>query len=175
MRRWSLETLVAVTIFLGISLWQERNLLPTQEAAPMFALSPLRLSLSDAVVSSGVTFSQFALPPKRSIYSKNQRSLIYFFAPWCSICKFSMGNLAHLEGDLPVTAVALDYSNKQAVSDFVTGLGIDVPVLLGNAEVAHAYKIKAFPTYYIINAEGKIEMSSMGYSTELGLIIRASL
>ncbi|WP_293267214.1 hypothetical protein [Neptunomonas sp.] len=69
----------------------------------------------------------------------------------------------------------LYYSDEQAVSDFVTGLDIDVPVLLGNSAVARAYKIKAFPTYYIINAEGKIEMSSIGYSTELGLKIRASL
>ncbi|MGY8870098.1 MAG: TlpA disulfide reductase family protein [Pseudomonadales bacterium] len=166
---------MAVAIFFGISLWQERNLLPIQEAAPMFELSPLHLSLTDPVAVSDLEFSQLAVLPTRSIYYQNQRSLIYFFAPWCSICKFSMGNLAHLEGKLPVVAVALDYSDEQAVSDFVTGLDINVPVLLGSSEVAQAYKIKAFPTYYIINAEGKIEMSSMGYSTELGLKIRASL
>lgn len=166
---------MAVAIFFGISLWQERNLLPIQEAAPMFELLPLQLSLTDAIVPSDLAFSQLEVLPTRSIYSQNQRSLIYFFAPWCSICKLSMGNLAYLEGKLPVVAVALDYSDEQAVLDFVAGLDINVPVLLGNSAVAQAYKIKAFPTYYIINAEGKIEMSSMGYSTELGLQIRASL
>ena len=162
---------MAVAIFFGISLWQERDLLATQEAAPMFELLPLHSSFTDDVDTS----SPLAALPTRSIYLQGQRSLVYFFAPWCSICKFSMGNLAQLEGKLPVVAVALDYSDEQEVLDFVIGLNIDIPVLLGGSAVAQAYNIKAFPTYYIINAEGKIEMSSMGYSTELGLSIRASL
>ena len=166
---------MASAILFGISLWQGRHLLATQEAAPMFELLPLYLSFKDDVDTPSIVPSPLTVLAARPIYSQNQRSLIYFFAPWCSICKFSMGNLAYLEGKLPVVAVALDYSDEQAVSDFVTGLDIDVPVLLGNSAVARAYKIKAFPTYYIINAEGKIEMSSIGYSTELGLKIRASL
>lgn len=166
---------MAVAIFFGISLWRERDLLATQEAAPMFELLPLHSSFADDADALSLAPSPLAALPTRSIYLQGQRSLIYFFAPWCSICKFSMGNFAHLEGELPVVAVALDYRDEQEVADFVKGLDIDIPVLLGNVEIARAYKIKAFPTYYIINAEGKIEMSSMGYSTELGLKIRASL
>ncbi|WP_051222101.1 TlpA disulfide reductase family protein [Neptunomonas japonica] len=166
---------MAIAIFFAISLWQERDLLATQEAAPMFELLPLHLSFIDDVNTSSLASSSVAALPARPIYLQEQRSLIYFFAPWCSICKFSMSNLAHLEGKMPVVAIALDYSDEQEVLDFITGLDIDVSVLLGGVAVAQAYKIKAFPTYYIINAEGKIEKSSMGYSTELGLQIRASL
>ncbi|KAF7774279.1 hypothetical protein PCIT_a0697 [Pseudoalteromonas citrea] len=105
---------------------------------------------------------------------KGQQTVIYFFAPWCSICKYSMPNLdkLHKEGDLNAIAIALDYANEQSVRQFSQSLELSMPVLLGNHSTAKNFKIKAYPTYYVIDENLKIVERSVGYSSELGIKIR---
>ena len=45
----------------------------------------------------------------------------------------------------------------------------DVPVLLGTPELLNSYRIRAFPTVYVLNESGNIDGSTVGYSSTLGL------
>ena len=71
------------------------------------------------------------------------------------------------------TAVALDYGDSEAVQDFVNETGIALPVLMGNRDTATDWSVRGFPTYYVIDAEGRIASRSVGYSTWLGMRLRA--
>ena len=71
------------------------------------------------------------------------------------------------------TAVALDYADSKAVQDFVDETGISLPVLMGDRETAIDWSVRGFPTYYVIDAEGRIASRSVGYSTWLGMRLRA--
>ena len=75
---WLRTLLLAVLIFWGVTTWQARELVPEKEFAPqfqLFARDGQIYSLSDA---------------------KGKTLLLYFFAPWCTVCHFIMGNLEGL-------------------------------------------------------------------------------
>lgn len=153
---WLLEALLAVAIFLAIDQWRARTLLADEQFAPR---SHLPLLDSTSVAS---------LPSKG-------RSLVYFFAPWCAVCKLSIDNLndiAASQPDVSVQLVALDYGSIEEVRQFIGNQSLNFPVLLGNRQTLQAWKIQAYPTYYIIDENGRITARNMGYSSELGMKVR---
>lgn len=151
--------LIAV-VFIGVSAYQELGMLEENgtQPAPYFSLPTLanqdqRINLNEL---------------------KGQQTVVYFFAPWCSICKYSMPNLDKLykQDKLNAIAIALDYSSQQEITAFTDKLALSMPVLLGDHSVASNFKVKAYPTYYVINEDLKITERSVGYSSELGLRAR---
>ncbi|MDQ9091347.1 TlpA disulfide reductase family protein [Pseudoalteromonas haloplanktis] len=151
---------LAAIIFFLVSAFQERNLLKTDSSpAPYFNL-PL-LSATDTRLSIAEL--------------KGKTTVIYFFAPWCTVCKYSMPNLeaALLDSDINAVGIALDYKNQHEVMQFVDELKLTMPILLGDQQTQSNYKISAFPTYYVINEQLQITARSMGYSSELGISLRA--
>lgn len=105
---------------------------------------------------------------------QGQQTVIYFFAPWCSICKYSMPNLDKLykSKKLKAIAIALDYPDIGSIKTFSQGLNLSMPILLGDRNTAQNFKIKAYPTYYVIDENLKITERSVGYSSELGIKLR---
>ena len=178
MKSWILSILLAVSLFLGISGYKERGLLAQASAAPAFIAVTLQGELfrSAQLLERGIPAQQ--VPEQQAPEQKvqGQKTLLYFFAPWCGICRLSMPNLKYLQADnegLAVYAVALQYDSAGQVSEFIADLDLQVPVLLGNQQMATDYQIKAFPTYYVIDENGHISAKSLGYSTALGLWLRS--
>jgi len=150
------DALVLLMVFLIIHAWQTRGL-PLDEAAPETVLA----LLGDSEVRSAVT--------------AGETGIVYFFAPWCFYCRSSISNLQDLVEDGYVnwgTVVALDYADADEVRSFIEKTGVSLPVLMGNAQTASDWGVRAFPTYYVIDAEGRISSRSVGYSTSLGMMIR---
>lgn len=148
-------TLIAL-VFYAVHSWQTRDL-PIDQAAPDTVLALLD--------GSGIS----------SAVSRGEAGIVYFFAPWCFYCRTSIGNLDGLVARERVawaTAVALDYSNADEVREFIDKTNISLPVLMGNPQTAADWSVKAFPTYYVIDANGQITSRSVGYSTEIGMLIR---
>ncbi|MEH6824366.1 MAG: redoxin family protein [Motiliproteus sp.] len=154
---WVGQLLLFSILWLGISAWQQKDLLQDAIAAPAFSL----ISLAGETVRLGDI--------------QAERTLLYFFAPWCSICKLSIGNLNELNADksLAVVAVALSYQSPAEITEFVGDQALDVPVLLGTQQTLTEYKIEMFPTYYVLDANKRVISKSVGYSTELGMKLRS--
>jgi len=153
------DLLVLLCAMWAIHVWQSRDL-PLGEATPATVLPSLADGISSRAVESGAA------------------GVVYFFAPWCGICKHSIGNLdQHVEdGSIAwATAIALDFADENEVAEFVTATGIKMPVLLGTMETAADWGIQAFPTYFAIDENGNIDSRSVGYSTSLGIRLRAWL
>jgi len=146
-----------LVLWLGISYWQQKDLLQSRAPAPAFSLYSLK---GDEVALGDI---------------ESKRTLLYFFAPWCSICKLSIGNLNELNADdsLAVAAVALSYESSAEVEAFVGDQGLEVPVLLGTHKTLSDYKIEMFPTYYVLDEQKRVISKSVGYSTELGMKARS--
>lgn len=111
-----------------------------------------------------------------SLNSKDKKTVIYFFAPWCSVCHFSIGNLQALyekNPHLDVIAVALDFTDVADVIDFTKEHQLTFPIALGNEKIKQAFSISAYPSYYVISEDNSIIRKSMGYSSELGLYLRS--
>jgi peroxiredoxin len=152
----AIDALALLAVFLIIHAWQTRNL-PVDEPAPETVLALLD--------GSGI----------QSAMIRGEAGIVYFFAPWCFYCRSSIGNLQDLVEEDYVgwgTVIALDYENTDEVQGFIDKTGVALPVLMGNAQTASDWGVRAFPTYYVIDAEGRISSRSVGYSTSLGMMIR---
>ena len=151
-----LDSALIIAVFLAVHAWQTRDL-PIDELAPDTRLALLDGSgLADAV-------------------RPGEAGIVYFFAPWCIYCKTSIDNLDGLVDSGSIawgTAVALDYGDAAEVAEFVEETGVALPVLMGHGETATDWSVPGFPTYFVIDAEGRIVSRSVGYSTWLGMRLR---
>ena len=155
-KRWLLNGAIILAVFMAVSSWQGKDLVSNQVPAPSFRLP--------ALSGDSVALEDF----------QGRRVLLYFFAPWCKICDFSIGNLNWVrklrgEDSVALLAVALSYDDLHSVKSFLERNTLDVPVLLGTPELFKSYRIRAFPTVYTVNKSGEIDGSTVGYATTLGL------
>jgi len=154
------EASIVVLVLLIFSWYQNRGTLAADGAmAPDFTLQSI----------DGKTIQLSEL--------KGKKVLIYFFAPWCSICHMSGGNLnalrkARTNDELEILVIGLSYEFAAEIQDFANELKLTMPVLYGKDQLMEDYKIKGFPTYFIIDEEGRVTHRSVGYSTELGMRFR---
>ena len=154
---------VIAVIFFGALAFQTRNMLATDgQPAP-----DLR----------GVTLGGDPYNLRRA---SERPALVYFFAPWCRICAASAGNLNRLrrwrdDEDIEIVAVALDWKTVEEVRHYVERHDLDVTVVLGDPVVARQWQVPAFPSYYVLNSEHRVIRRDIGYSTQLGLWLRAWL
>lgn len=152
-----LDVVLIIGVLLAVHAWQTRNL-PLDEPAPETLLALLDGSGIADAVQPGAT------------------GIVYFFAPWCFYCKASIDNLDGLVagGDVAWgTVVALDYESVEEVQAFIDDTGVALPVLMGTRQTAADWSITGFPTYYVIDGDGHITSRSVGYSTWLGMRLRA--
>lgn len=162
-----LSWLPFIVIIAGVFYWQNHHLLNYQDnnQTPQSAHSQKLLSLTGKVES--------IIDP-----TSNQSTIIYFFAPWCSICDWSIGNLESqrkslLEKNYRVVYVALSWENKENVIEFAKRNQLSEPTLLGTPNIMQDFKVKGFPTYYLINPDGKVLSGNQGYSSKLGIWLRS--
>jgi len=152
-----LNVALFVTVFFAVSAFQTRNMLPTSAtAAPTLSGPLLRGGSYDIAMAS------------------DRPVLVYFFAPWCKLCAASSDNLVRLRRirdteSLEILAVVLDWQNLAEVRDYVEHHGLDLPVVLGDQQTAQDWRIHAFPTYYVLDSEHRIQRRDLGYSTQFGL------
>lgn len=157
---YGLQALVVAAILWGVTWYQARRLLPARAPAPEFALVSL------------------AGDPHRLADARGRKVVLYFFAPWCTVCEFSSHNIralreARTNEELSIYAVGLAWEETAELADFAREHELNVPVLKGNPKVQQSYRIDTFPSIYIIDEEGRIEDRVVGYTTELGLRLRS--
>jgi len=153
------DAALIILVIILVHTWQTRNL-PDDEHTPSLELSWLDNMQAESIMVAGET------------------GVVYFFAPWCAVCRRSIGNLDELVagGELSwARAVALEYASLDEVRAFIRETGIQLPVLLGSPQTTRDWQIQAFPTYFVIDGEGQIVSRSVGYSTKFGLQARVWL
>lgn len=160
MKRLLLVILQAVALLLpalALYAWQTRDLLPAGDrvVAPAFELQDVRGGRVELAALQG------------------RPAVLYFFAPWCRVCAVSAPQLRWFDrwsGDsASIVLVALDYGSPDEVSAWAHRHELGMPVLLGESATAADYRIRGYPTYYVLDAEGRIAARDFGVSTVLGL------
>jgi peroxiredoxin len=159
-KRFALEALVFIVIVAGIQAWRARDLLPGDErtVAPAFELTDL----------DGRTWQSADLAGKPAV--------IYFFAPWCGVCAASSPQLRWFHRwrgeDVQVILIGIDYSSPSEVHEYARKHDLTMPVLIGTPAIGAAYRVSGYPTYYVIDAQGRIARRDVGLSTVAGLWVR---
>jgi len=162
-RKLLLEVCLILVVLIGISVYQQRNLLATDnQIAPFLAAEDLKGNVVDLAEYSG------------------RPVLVYFFAPWCNYCAASADNVVRLrrmrgEENLAIVMVGLAWQARQELVDYSTRHELNVPVLVGDTSIAKDWSVYGFPTYYVLDDEHRIVSRDFGYSTQLGLSWRTWL
>jgi thiol-disulfide isomerase/thioredoxin len=149
---------VFFTIFQALSMFREVDMLSTGEVITQRSISLKTLD------NKTIELNHI-----------DKITVIYFFAPWCQICHMSISNLQAIyekNDHINVVAVALDYVDKKEVFDFSSQHQLTFPIALGNEQIKAQFKVKGYPSYYVIDEENTIIAKSMGYSSEIGLLLR---
>lgn len=152
------DILLFVGVFTGIQWWQTRNLVEIGQRIPAIELTD----------TTGVL---------RQIAATDKTTLLYFFAPWCSVCKAVNHNVVDLGNNpnLQVVAIALAYDDPETIQTYVKTHSMQrVQTLLGTDAVGRQFAISSFPTFYIVE-NGIVRNRTVGYTTELGLLVRSRL
>ena len=161
-RRWlrgALEVGVVLLIFVLVSAWQTRKLLPDDgRPAPAFQLVDL--------AGRSVRLADY----------QGKTTLLHFWATWCGVCRqeFSALNAVHsgLDDDQAVLTIVADSEDPERVRRFVRERGLAYPVLLATADVLKSYRVKAFPTNYYIDKDGRLRETTVGLSTRFSMQAR---
>lgn len=152
-----LNVLFFVAVFVAVSTFQARNMLSTSSIEAPSLNGPLLRGGSYDIAAAG-----------------NRPVLVYFFAPWCKFCAVSSDNLTRLrrlrdDNSLEILTVALDWQDREEVRNYVDRHKLDLPVVLGDTQIAQDWRVHAFPTYYVLDSERRIRHRDLGYSTQFGL------
>jgi len=97
--------------------------------------------------------------------------LLNFWATWCTTCSaemptFEAGYANHQDDDFVILAVNYD-EPEGMVAEFVEEMGLTFPVLLDpGAKTVVEYRVRGFPTSFIIDRDGVIRHIHIGLMTE---------
>lgn len=150
---WLQQTVIFGLIIIAVFAWQSRHLLSTDGSV---SIAPQQLASLQGEVAP--------------LYASGRQTLVYFFAPWCQVCRLSIGNLDSIASpQLDIVRVAMDYDSVAAVSAFVVDNQVQGQVLLGHQQLKQTFNLSGYPTYYLLDEQGQVISASMGYSSTLGL------
>lgn len=157
---WGLQLAVLGLVLWLVTSWQQRDLVPQGDSAPGFELRDL--------TGKTVRLEDY----------RGKQVVVHFWATWCGVCRREFGDLNAFQAErgdgVALLTIVADGESPEALQDFVAEHDLRYPVLLGTPEVLAAYAVRAYPTSYIVGADGRIQDRTVGYTPEWSLRARAS-
>ncbi len=164
---WAVQVLILLVVVWGANLWQTRGHIPNSVRPPDFEILVLNpVSSNDKAAGERVLKLEDL---------KGKKTILFFFAPWCSVCKANlpfMDSLYRSNPNARVMAVALSYDHPDQIRDIWKKDELQLPVYLGNDSMMENYRIAAFPSIYILNSDLTVSSKMAGFSTEWGIRFR---
>ena len=158
---WAWQIGLVVLVYALFSAWQERRSVTEGEPAPAFELSTL----------DGQRISSAEL--------RGKRVLLHFWATWCGVCRAEISSLKALEQSLPddtrLFSVVANSDELETVRAFVREHDIRYPVLLADAATLRRFGVRAFPTNYYLDEQGRVSDVTVGLSTRWAMRLRLHL
>jgi peroxiredoxin len=150
---WLVQIVVLIIAVFFIHLWQIRDL--AEGSAPALAGKTL-----DGVWFNLEKHTEWPL-------------LIHYWATWCPVCKLETRGVASLSEDFPVLTIAMESGSDADVARYLDEHHYHLPVINDpDGALAAAWIVKGVPTSYIVDRDGRIRFSSVGYTFPLTLRLR---
>jgi peroxiredoxin len=149
----SLQILVILMLFFVVKAYQQRDVVTG--AAPV-----LQSTLLD-----GQAFDLQSV--------KGKPVLLHFFATWCPVCKLQQYSVSALSKDYTVVTVALDSGTDLQLQTYLQQHQLKFPVIADKEGViANRFGVHGVPTSFIIDPQGEIVFTEVGYTSGWGLRFR---
>lgn len=150
LRGWVIYGALFFVVFMAVTTVQKRNLL--EGPAPEFS----------SVTLQGQPFSLEA--------QRGKPTIIHFWATWCPVCTAEEGTINSLAEDSNIITIAMQSGDHAEVAKHMRERELKYPVIVDQSgELARTYAVRGVPTTYIVDANGDIRFSDVGFATEAGL------
>ena len=157
LRRWGRELLILLLIVLAVAFGMDWLRAPQPPAAfdsqPLTTLNGEQVSLAQL--------------------SQDKPLLVYFWASWCGVCRFTTPYVARLVGEGGnVLTVALRSGDDRQVEQWLAGKRVTLPVVNDpRGELSAQWQIGVTPTLVGIS-QGKVVQSTTGWTSYWGMKLR---
>ena len=153
-RSWALEAAIIALVFFGVRTYQQRNVVsgpaPTLQGAGLEG-EPLDLAT----------------------LREEGPVMVFFWATWCGVCDSMDEAVSAVAEDHRVITVASSSGSAVEIRAHMADEGIDFPLISDPEGVlAHAWGVSAFPTVFIVDSDGEIRATEVGFTTGLGMRAR---
>lgn len=151
--RWLLDLTLVLIVLLGLQWWKARPL-ASGEAPPL----------------SGTNLQGQALD--LATY-RGQPLLVHFWATWCPVCRLGDRSIDAIARDHRVITVALQSGEPAEILQFMATEGLSFDVIPDESgALSSEWGVSGVPATFILDSEGRIAHSTVGFSTEWGLRAR---
>lgn len=157
LRRWLREGLILLALLVVVTGLVDAWRAP--QVPPSFDSTPLQ-----TVDGETVTLAKL---------SEEKPVLLYFWASWCGVCRFTTPDVArlHQEG-VNVMTIALRSGSEADVSRWLTRKNVTFPVINdASGEISRRWKISVTPTLVIVS-KGEVVSTTSGWTSYWGMKLR---
>lgn len=157
-----LTLLLLLAVVLAVQWWQTRDI-PPQPPNPE---QPWPL------VQVGAPSSTLKLSDWRAAHPGKVLAL-HVWADWCPICRAEEASVTRVQTDWPVMTIAMRSGDAAQVEKVMRQRGLSWPAWVDERGVwAQQLGVGAVPAFLVLDAQGQIRASSVGYTTEWGMLLR---
>jgi thiol-disulfide isomerase/thioredoxin len=148
-----LQIILLIFIIFSVRVYQQQDLLKNDA----FLFSSLNLEKQIVTVNK-----------------KNAPILLHFWATWCAICKLEGNNAQNLSVAYTVVNIAMQSGTDNELLKYAKENNLNTALIINDNSntLAKKYGVQATPTSFIIDKNGKIVFTEVGFTTELGLRLR---
>lgn len=149
---------LVLLVFLGVHGWQTRDV----PSGPLPELPFILLQPDGSLVETTLNSWRNAHP--------DQAVAVHIWAEWCPICKTEEHSISQLSANKPVLTVAMQSGTADQVQRVLMQRQLPWTTAIdARGELARALGFKAVPAFVVIDAQGRLRMPTVGYTTELGM------
>jgi thiol-disulfide isomerase/thioredoxin len=156
-KKWALEALAIIAVFVAVSAWQTRGL-PSGQAPAL----------------AGDDIDGKSLDLRTALLAANGRPvLVTFWATWCPTCKTEEDNVRAVAADHPLLSVALWSEGTEKVAAYAQEHQLTFPIINDpDSVLGKAWHVSGVPTHFVVDGAGNVRFRVVGYATTWGLRAR---
>lgn len=157
LRRWLREGLILLALLVVVTVLVDAWRAP--QVPPAFDSTPLQ-----TVDGETVTLAKL---------SEEKPVLLYFWASWCGVCRFTTPDVARLNQEgVNVMTIALRSGSETDVSRWLTRKNVTFPVINdASGEISRRWEISVTPTLVIVS-KGEVVSTTSGWTSYWGMKLR---
>lgn len=157
LRRWLREGLILLALLVVVTVLVDAWRAP--QVPPSFDSTPLQ-----TVDGETVTLAKL---------SEEKPVLLYFWASWCGVCRFTTPDVARLyQEGVNVMTIALRSGSEADVSRWLTRKNVTFTVINdASGEISRRWKISVTPTLVIVS-KGEVVSTTSGWTSYWGMKLR---
>ncbi|MES0302415.1 protein disulfide oxidoreductase [Citrobacter sedlakii] len=157
LRRWLREGIILLVLLAGGTLLLDAWRAP--QAPPSFDSMPLRTLDGESVTLAAL--------------SEEKPLLVYFWASWCGVCRFTTPDVARLQAEgKNVLTVALRSGDAPLVARWLARKGVSFPVVNdANGTLSTRWAVSVTPTLVVLS-KGQVVSTTSGWTSYWGMKLR---